>query len=185
MSTAVMPATTTAGALRRLYFVRFGFAIAWAIALALTAASLTPISIALLVVYPLFDAAAAVVDFRTSDPTGPRAALRVNLTLSLATAVALAVAVTSGIPAALVAWGVWAITAGVVQLVVAIRRRRLGGQWAMIFSGGLSTFAGTGFILMASGPEPSLTGLAGYATVGGVFFLVSAIRLGRNTKAPE
>lgn len=183
MSTAVIPAT--ASALRRLYFVRFGFAIAWAGALALTAASLTPISIALLVVYPLFDAAAAVVDFRTSDPTGPRTELRVNLALSVATAVALAVAVTSGIPAALITWGVWAITAGAVQLAVAVRRRRLGGQWAMILSGGISTLAGTGFILMASGPDAALTGLAGYATVGGVFFLISAIRLGRNAKAPE
>jgi len=74
-------------------------------------------------------------------------------------------------------WGAWAITAGLVQLFVAVRRYRLGGQWAMILSGGISTFAGTGFILMAAGPKASLTGLAGYATLGAIFFLISAIRL--------
>ncbi|GAA2263944.1 membrane protein [Glycomyces scopariae] len=178
MTTAAAPA-----ALRRLYFVRFGFALVWAAALALTAASLGPVSIALLLLYPLFDAAAAVVDFRTSDPEAPRALLGVNLTLSLATAAGLAFAVASGIPAALVTWGAWAIAAGVVQLVVAIRRYRLGGQWAMILSGGLSTFAGTGFILMSSGDNASLSALAGYATVGGIFFLVSAVRLGSRVKA--
>jgi hypothetical protein len=49
----------------------------------------------------------------------------------------------------------------------------------MILSGGLSVFAGTAFILMAAtdGPKPST--VAGYALVGGVFFLVSALRLGR------
>jgi hypothetical protein len=180
VTTAALPATA-AGALRRLYFIRFGFAIAWAAGLALTASSLTPVSIAPLVLYPLFDAVAAVVDFRTSDPTGPRAALGVNLALSLATAVALAFAVASGIPAVLVTWGVWAIAAGVVQLIVAIRRYRLGGQWAMILSGGLSTFAGTAFIFMSGSSSASLSALAGYATVGGIFFLVSAIRLGRKT----
>jgi uncharacterized membrane protein HdeD (DUF308 family) len=101
------------------------------------------------------------------------------MTLSTLTAVALAVAVSSGIPSVLRVWGVWAITAGIVQLVVAIRRRRLGGQSALILSGGLSAVAGTGFILMAGRPDPSLSGLAGYAALGGVFFLVSAIRLRR------
>jgi uncharacterized membrane protein HdeD (DUF308 family) len=76
-------------------------------------------------------------------------------------------------------WGAWAVLAGVVQLVVALRRRRLGGQWAMILSGGISTVAGASFIAMASGDDPSLTSLAGYAVLGGVFFLISAIRLGR------
>lgn len=172
--------STAASALRRLYFIRFGFAIAWAVALGVTASSLTPISVALLVLYPLFDAAAAIVDFRTSDATGPRAALVLNLGLSAATAAALAFAVASGIPAVLITWGAWAIAAGIVQLVVAIKRYRLGGQWPMILSGGLSTFAGTSFILMASGPDASMTALAGYAAVGGIFFLASAIRLGRS-----
>jgi uncharacterized membrane protein HdeD (DUF308 family) len=164
-------------ALPKLYFARFGFAILWAALVALTATTLNAASIALLVIYPLFDVVAAVVDHRTSGANGPRVLLYVNMALSLLTAVGVAVAATSAIPGILRVWGVWAITAGLVQLFVAVRRYRLGGQWAMILSGGISTFAGTGFILMASGPNASLTGLAGYATLGGTFFLVSALRL--------
>ncbi|EGD44913.1 integral membrane protein [Nocardioidaceae bacterium Broad-1] len=165
------------GGLPKLYFVRFGFAIVWAVLVALTASTVGPVSIALLVIYPLFDVVAAVVDFRTSGASGPRVLLYVNMALSLLTAVGVAVAATSGIPGVLRVWGAWAITAGLVQLFVAVRRYRLGGQWAMILSGGISTFAGTGFILMAAGPNASLTGLAGYATLGGIFFLISAVRL--------
>lgn len=168
---------TSADGLPKLYLVRFGFAIVWAVLVALTASTLGPVSIALLVVYPLFDVVAAVIDFRTSGTDGPRVLLYVNMALSLLAAAGVAVAAASGIPDVLRVWGAWAITAGLVQLVVAMRRYRLGGQWAMILSGGISTFAGTGFILMSAGPNASLTGLAGYATLGGIFFLVSALRL--------
>lgn len=68
---------------------------------------------------------------------------------------------------------------GVVQLVVGLRRRGLGGQWPMILSGGISVLAGGSFILQATKDGASLTNLAGYATLGGIFFLVSALRLGR------
>ncbi|TQL66201.1 hypothetical protein FB381_0050 [Nocardioides albertanoniae] len=182
MSTSVetahpgIPTTSTSG-LPKLYFVRFGFAVAWAVLVALTASTLNPASVALLVIYPLFDVAAAVVDFRTSGATGPRALLYVNMALSLLTAIGVAVAAASGIPDILRVWGAWAITAGLVQLIVAVRRYRLGGQWAMILSGGISTLAGSSFIVMAAGPRPSVTGLAGYATLGGIFFLISALRL--------
>ncbi|QQQ73932.1 hypothetical protein IOD16_22125 [Saccharothrix sp. 6-C] len=170
---------TTGGAdgLRTLYYARFGFAIVWTGLLALTASALTPFGIALLVVYPLFDVAAAVVDFRSSGSARPRAPLYANMALSLLAGIGVAVAATSDIPSVLRVWGAWAITAGIVQLVVAIQRRRLGGQWAMILSGGLSAVAGSTFVLQAGGADASLTAIAGYAAVGGVFFLISAIRL--------
>ena len=98
-----------------------------------------------------------MIDFRSSGATRPRAPLYLNMALSLLTAIGLAVAVTSGIPSVLRVWGVWAITAGIVQLIVAILRYRLGGQWAMILSGGISVLAGTSFILMAGGPKASVT----------------------------
>jgi len=129
----------------------------------------------LLVVYPLVDVAAAVVDARAS---GARE-LVLNIVISSLAALGLALAATSGIPAALRVWGAWAVLAGIVQLIVALRRRRLGGQWAMILSGGISVLAGASFIAMASRDDASLTSLAGYAVLGGVFFLISAIRLGR------
>ena len=174
----VAAASTTKG-LRNLYYVRFGFAVVWAGLLALTASTLNPVSIGLLVIYPLFDVAAAVIDFRSSGAARPTVPLYVNMALSLLTAIGLAVAAASGIPNVLRVWGVWAITAGVVQLIVAILRYRLGGQWAMILSGAISTLAGTSFILQAGGANASLANVAGYATLGGIFFLISAIRLHR------
>ena len=183
MSTTVESAVVdTAVSLRNLYFVRFGFAIVWAVGMFAVGASLGPVTIGLLVLYPLFDVAAAVADFRSSRTARPTVGLYFNMALSLLTAIGLAVAVTSGIPAVLRVWGAWAITAGVVQLIVAIRRYRLGGQWAMILSGGISVLAGSSFIAMAGGPSAMLTSVAGYAVLGGVFFLVSALRLHRVAK---
>jgi uncharacterized membrane protein HdeD (DUF308 family) len=182
MTTTTDSPTATAVSLRNLYFVRFGFAIVWAVLMFAVGKSLGPVTIGLLVLYPLFDVAAAVVDFRSSKTARPTVGLYFNMALSLLTAIGLAVAVTSGIPAVLRVWGVWAVTAGAVQLIVAIRRYRLGGQWAMILSGGISVLAGTNFYLTAGGPNAMLTTVAGYAVLGGIFFLVSALRLHRVAK---
>jgi uncharacterized membrane protein HdeD (DUF308 family) len=170
-----------ASMLRRLYVVRFGFAVVWAILFALTASDLGVTTGVLLVLYPLVDVAAAVVDARTSP--APARTLSLNIVISSLAAVGLLLAATSGNRAVLMVWGAWAILAGVVQLVVALRRRGLGGQWAMVVSGGISAVAGTSFIVAANQDDPSLTSLAGYAVLGGVFFLVSALRLGRATRA--
>jgi len=99
--------------------------------------------------------------------------------ISSLAAVGLALAATSGIPAVLRVFGAWAVISGVVQLIVAVRRRRLGGQAAMILSGGLSAVVGASFVVMAAKDNPMLAGVAGYAVGGAVFFLISAVRLGR------
>jgi hypothetical protein len=117
--------STTAFALRRLYFVRFGFAIVWALVMFTTAKHIGPLAATLLVVYPLFDAAAAVVDARASRATRPSVLLFVNIAISVLAAVALAFADASGIPAVLRVWGVWAIVAGLIQLGVAVARRSM------------------------------------------------------------
>lgn len=182
MTTVTTTAPGIAPALRRLYLVRFGFALVWAVLLFTTASDLGPVSVSLLVLYPLFDVAAAVVDARSSRATGPARGLYLNIAVSSLTAVGLAVAASSGIPAVLRVWGAWAILAGVVQLVIGIGRRRLGGQWPMILSGGISTLAGSSFILQAGADNASLSNLAGYALIGGIFFLVSALRLGRTAR---
>lgn len=165
--------TVQASPLRRLYLVRFAFAVVWAGLLFATASSLGPVAATLLVLYPLFDVAAAIVDARSS--TGLRL-LYVNVAISLVAAAGLTVAVSSGIPAVLRVWGAWAIVAGLVQLAVGVVRRARGGQWPMILSGGLSALVGAMFVLQASKDGATLTNLAGYAAVGGVFFLVSALR---------
>jgi uncharacterized membrane protein HdeD (DUF308 family) len=175
-------ASTTPGiapALRRLYFVRFGFALVWAVLLFTSASDLGPLSVPLLVLYPLFDVAAAVFDARSSRAAGPARGLYVNMAVSSLAAIGVAVAASSGIPAVLRVWGAWAIVAGLVQLIVGVSRRHLGGQWPMIISGAISTLAGTSFILQAGKDGATLSNLAGYALLGGIFFLVSALRLGR------
>ncbi|MGW5137436.1 hypothetical protein ACWEP7_39755, partial [Streptomyces sp. NPDC004135] len=65
----------TASALRRLYFVRFGFAIVWALVMFTMAKEITPVGAVLLVLYPLFDVGAAVYDARVSRGTGSPALL--------------------------------------------------------------------------------------------------------------
>lgn len=187
MSTAVSPATGFAPALRRLYFVRFGFALVWAVLVFLTGAQLGPVVAALVVLYPLFDVAAAVVDARASQADPSSRGLYVNIAMSLLAAIGLGIALTSGVPAVLRVWGAWAIVAGAIQLVVALRRRTMGGHWPMILSGAISVLAGAAFVVMAGQAEPSLTGIAGYATLGGLFFLASALRLRRaaRTTTPE
>ncbi|GLY78333.1 hypothetical protein [Actinoallomurus iriomotensis] len=171
-----------APALRRLYLVRFGFAIVWALLLFATKSDLGPVGATLLVVYPLFDVAAAVVDTRSSRTTGPARGLYVNIAISLLAAIGVAVACASGVPAVLRVWGAWAIVSGLVQLIVGAARRTMGGQWPMILSGGISVLAGASFVTSASAANPSLANIAGYAVLGGIFFLISALRLGRAAK---
>ncbi|WP_033239077.1 hypothetical protein [Streptomyces albidoflavus] len=188
-ATASTPAAASPAALRKLYFLRFAFAAAWAALLLTTAGTLTTLTTlttVLLVAYPLFDVGCAVADLRSARPEGrPVRGLYVNAALSTLTAAGLAVAATSGIPAVLRVWGAWAITAGLVQLAVGVARRGLGGQWAMIASGGISTLAGASFVARAGGADASLSALAGYAFLGGVFFFVSALRLGRTGRAAK
>jgi uncharacterized membrane protein HdeD (DUF308 family) len=170
---------TFASALRRLYFVRFGFAIVWAALLFATGSKLGPAAVVLLVLYPAFDVAAAVVDARSSRAGGSPRGLYGNMAISSLAAIGIAIACASGVPAVLRVWGAWAIVAGLIQLFVAISRRTLGGQWPMILSGGISVLAGTAFIAMAGSDDPKPSGVAGYAVLGGIFFLVSALRLRR------
>ncbi|GAA2331979.1 hypothetical protein OKJ48_11710 [Streptomyces kunmingensis] len=174
--------TRTASVLRRLYFVRFAFAIVWALVMFTMAAKLSPVAAVLLVLYPLFDVGAAVVDARASRSTGSPAVLYVNMAVSLVAAVGVGIACASGIPAVLRVWGAWAILSGLVQLIVAVPRRKMGGQWPMILSGGISVLAGASFVASAGADEPTLSSAIGYAVPGGIFFLISALRLGRAAK---
>ncbi|WP_333733180.1 hypothetical protein [Streptomyces sp. IBSBF 3010] len=184
MSTVAAPSDirNTASALRRLYFVRAAFAILWALVMFATADEISPVVAALLVLYPLFDVGAAIVDANASRATRSPALLYVNMAVSLAAAAGVGIAAASGIPAVLRVWGAWAVVAGLVQLIVAVPRRRMGGQWPMILSGGISVLAGASFVGSAGAEDPTLSSAIGYAVPGGIFFLVSALRLGRSGK---
>ena len=172
---------TAAPALRRLYIVRFLFAVIWAALLVVLGSHLTIGAKVLLFLYPAFDVAAAVVDARSARATRSAKGLYANMAVSTAASIGLAVAGASGIADVLRVWGAWAIVSGLVQLVVALLRRSMGGQWAMILSGGISVLAGASFLADAAKADPSLKLLTGYATLGGVFFLISALRLPRIT----
>lgn len=76
-------------------------------------------------------------------------------------------------------FGAWAILSGLLQLGTAVRRwKRFGAQWAMVLSGGQSALAGGFFIFQAAMPAvPSIANVAGYAAVGALYFLVSAVWL--------
>jgi uncharacterized membrane protein HdeD (DUF308 family) len=175
MSAAAATSAGTAGPLRRLYFIRFVFAAAWAGTFAAIGSKIDAGSVTLLILYPAFDVAAAIFDARSTRDR----ALYVNIAISAAAAIGLAAAAAGDIPDVLRAWGAWAIVAGLVQLFVALQRRRmLGGQWAMILSGGLSVVVGAGFFGSAGGAT-SMKQVAGYAALGGLFFLISAVRLMR------
>lgn len=180
--TTSLSTASIATSLRKLYFVRFGFALVWAALVFALGSTLGPVVVALLVLYPLFDVAAAMIDLRANRAGGSVALLVVNMALSLLAAVGLAIAATSGTPAVIRVWGAWALTAGIVQLIVGVRRRGLGGQWVLIVSGGLSVLVGAAFIAMAGGDSATVTSLGGYATLGGVFFLISALRLRRTVQ---
>jgi uncharacterized membrane protein HdeD (DUF308 family) len=88
------------------------------------------------------------------------------------------VAAFSTVGKALLVFGVWALVSGAIQLVVAVRRRRLiGAQWPMIISGGLSVLAGATFAAMSTSATSGLSTVAGYSAFGAFWFLVSAITL--------
>ncbi len=172
------PTPTFTAALRRLYAVRFVLALAWAALLFSTASDRGTLLTVLVVAYPLVDAAAVLWQLRAP---GRGSAARwpewLNVVVSVAVAVALGWAAGRSFGAVLAVWGVWAVGAGAPQLVTALQRRRSGGQVPQILSGGISVLAGLGFLSQASQSPSGVAGIGGYAVLGGVFFLVSALRL--------
>lgn len=178
IDTATPSTSTFSAALRRLYFIRFAFAIVWAGLVFATATAAGLFLTVLLVIYPLFDAGAVFWQLRANpDSQRSKAAEWINVVVSVIVAIALGIASTISIAAALAVWGAWAIGAGVPQLIAAIRNRRSGGQVPQMLSGGISLFAGSGFLLQGLQGAGNIAGAAGYATLGAIFFLISAIRL--------
>ena len=165
--------------LKRYYFTRAGFSVAWVGAVLTLSDSAFPIIAALLLIYPAWDAAANVVDARRNG--GPRSnpTQILNAGVSAVTTGAVAVALTMSMNAVLGVIGVWAALAGLFQLATGVRRwRSYGAQWPMILSGAQSVFAGVMFLLQANAPEaPSITAIAPYAAFGAFYFLVSALWL--------
>jgi hypothetical protein len=161
------------------YFIRAGFSAVW-VAAAFTAAQQSPVlATILLVVYPAWDAAANFIDVARSGGLGRNRTQAINVAVSVITTLAVIVALQVSMNWVLAVFGAWAILSGLLQLSTAIRRwKSFGAQWAMVLSGAQSAVAGAFFILQARMPAPpSITNVAGYAAVGAVYFLVSAVWL--------
>jgi hypothetical protein len=178
-------------ALRNLYLFRVAFSAVW-VALVSTATPSThsgnTVSILaglLLVVYPISDAAATVVDLRTDTTARSRLPQRVNAATSTAAAVTVAILVSLSLATAMDAFGAWAIISGAIQLAVGARRLgQLAGQWPMIISGAGSIFAGTTFIDWNRSPASALHALTQYSIGGAIWYLLTALWLLRASSAP-
>jgi uncharacterized membrane protein HdeD (DUF308 family) len=184
--TAEVPTTTATAptGLRSLYLIRVVFSLAWVVLVFTTSTSLrspdapTAIAAVLLVVYPLWDVVATLLERRLAGAGATGRVSVINVALGLAAVVAMIIAVFSTLGHALLVFGLWALLAGAVQLVTAIRRwRTVGAQWPMIISGGLSVIAGASFAAMSGSAASGLSSVAGYSAFGAFWFLVSAIAL--------
>jgi uncharacterized membrane protein HdeD (DUF308 family) len=134
----------------------------------------------LVILYPLWDVACTLYDLKTSEAGSVRTSLIINAVLGCATALGIAFIVFYQPAYAVTVFGVWALGAGLLQLGVGlIRRRQLGGQWAMIVSGAQSTAAGLAFTLGGLSGKFHIKDLGGYAVFGAVYFLVGGILLSR------
>ncbi len=153
--------TESARSLRNLYFVRTAFQVLWAAAVLSTALSQPLVASILLIAYPLWDVACTVYDLAASRPTGDaRTSQVINALLGVATAFGIALTVFSKPAYAIAIFGAWALGAGLLQLIAGlIRRKQLGGQWAMILSGAQSTVAGIAFVLGGLGGKLHAYGL--------------------------
>lgn len=183
-STTTTTTTTTSSGLRSLYLIRVAFSLIWVALVVTTSASLvstdkpTVIAAVLLVIYPLWDVIATLLERRMAGTGSTDRIGTTNVALGLATAAGMIIAVFSTIGTALLVFGIWALLAGAIQLAVAIRRRRtVGAQWPMVISGGQSVIAGASFAVMSASPTSSLSTIAGYSAFGAFWFLVSAIAL--------
>ena len=165
--------------LKLYYFIRAAFSVAWVVAAFAVGPSSAAIAGALLVLYPAWDAAANFVDALRSGGLAQNRTQALNVLVSLVTTVAVLVALQMSMNGVLGVFGAWAILSGLLQLGTAIRRwRSFGAQWAMVLSGGQSALAGGFFIFQATTPmSPTIANVAGYAAVGAIYFLVSAVWL--------
>lgn len=174
--------------LQKYYFSRAAFSIAWVAAASVIGKYNATAAACLFLIYPLWDAAANVMDARRSGGLRINPTQSVNAAVSIVTAVAVALALGHSMNAAVVAFGVWASLSGLLQLATGARRWKLAGaQWAMILSGLQSALAGAHFVQRGLGSEPyDITVIAPYAAFGAFYFLVSALWLvvsGRRAKA--
>jgi uncharacterized membrane protein HdeD (DUF308 family) len=169
----------------QLFLARGVVAIAWAVVFAMVSDSLTVGVGALLVLYPVIDLVASLIDARSQDGSA-RQLLLANAAVSAVAAVALGLAATGTAADVFAVFGLWAGLSGAAQLVVVLRRRALlGNQWPLVLANGVSVIGGIAFVSAAvAADDPKLSMLAIYAATGGVEFVIQAWLLARRRRRP-
>jgi uncharacterized membrane protein HdeD (DUF308 family) len=169
----------------QLFLARGVVAIAWAVVFAMVSDSLTVGVGALLVLYPVIDLVASLIDARSQDGSA-RQLLLANAAISAVAAVALGLAATGTAADVFAVFGLWAGLSGAAQLVVVLRRRALlGNQWPLVLANGVSVIGGIAFVSAAvAADDPKLSMLAIYAATGGVEFVIQAWLLARRRRRP-
>ena len=170
----------------QLCLIRGLVAIAWAAVFAAVSDSLTTgVTVAagiLVVIYPLIDVAASLID-AGSQRGSARRLLLAGAGVSGVAAAALALAATGSVADVLAVFGVWALVSGAAQFVVALRRRaQYGNQWPMLLAGAGSVGFGIAYVVASTGADPMLNMLAIYAAGGGIDFVVQAWLLVRRRR---
>jgi uncharacterized membrane protein HdeD (DUF308 family) len=165
--------------LARYYFSRAAFSALWVAAAFAAGRQSEVIGAALLLIYPVWDAAANAADARHHGGFARNRAQTINMIVSLVTTIAVAATLPVGLSAVLAVFGAWAILSGLLQLGTAVRRwGSASAQWAMVLSGAQSALAGGFFIFQAQQPVPAVVPvIAGYAGFGAIYFAVSALSL--------
>jgi uncharacterized membrane protein HdeD (DUF308 family) len=170
----------------QLFLIRGLVAIVWAAVFAAAYDSLTTgISAGvgiLLVIYPLIDVVASLIDARSQSGSARRLLLS-NAAVSTVAAVAFGVASTGTVADALLVFGAWATVSGAAQLVTALRRRaQYGNQLPMLLGGGLSVIGGVFWLFFSTRDDATLAPLVLYAAVGGTWFVIQSWLLARRAR---
>lgn len=167
--------------LKNLYFTRTVFQVLWAGSVIATATASPTVAAVLVILYPLWDVVCTFYDLNTSGLRGSaRTSQMINAVLGTVTAIGIAFTAFQQPAYAIGIFGAWALFAGMLQLAAGlIRRKQLGGQWAMILSGLQSMAAGVVFGLGGLQGKLHAKDLAGYAIFGAIYFLIGGILLSR------
>lgn len=149
--------------------------------LAVTAGKAQPLlGAVLLVIYPVSDCLANLVDAARSGGLRRNLTQTVNMIVSAIVALAVVITLRPDFHATLGVIGGWAALSGVLQLSTGLRRwRTASAQWPQILSGAQSGLGAAHFIAKAlhSSSIVGVADVAPYAGFGGFYFAVSAVVL--------
>jgi len=163
--------------LRSFYFLRAGVAYVWVACVAAGQLGSGPLAAAALAIYAGWDATANAIDIKRNPLPGDFNR-QINVAVSLVAGVAMAAGGVVGFRVSAIAFGAWALLAGILQLLVGWRRRSAAaGQVLMMLSGLQSAVAGAVFVRLGLVASPTIADLFPYAAVGATYFLASGLKL--------